>query len=177
MSSRNIEELIQQAEEFIRLCYLELDKSEAEIDHRILAIQDEINNSGSYYHTREELAHGARMAWRHNSHCIGRLFWRSLELIDARQAETEDQVAEALFQHLKQANNEGRIRSVITVFRSGEDPARRIRIWNHQLIRYAGFPGNTEHERSGDPASDEFTKVCQHLGWQGSGGDYEYCRL
>lgn len=177
MSSKNIEELTRLAEDFIRLCYVELDKPEAEMDRRILAVQEEINNSGSYIHTEEELAHGARMAWRHNSRCIGRLFWRSLELIDARQAETEEQVAEALMQHLKQANNGGRIRPVITVFRSGEDPARRIRIWNHQLVRYAGYPGNAEHERTGDPASNEFTEVCQHFGWQGSGGDYDILPL
>lgn len=177
MTSKNIEELTRQAEVFIRSCYSELDKSEAEIDSRIIALRQEINHSGSYTHTQEELAHGARMAWRHNSRCIGRLFWHSLELIDARLAETEEQVAEALLQHLTKANNGGRIRPVITVFRSGEDPARRIRIWNHQLIRYAGYPGDAEHERSGDPASDEFTKVCQHLGWQGSGGDYDVLPL
>ncbi|MEK4263210.1 MULTISPECIES: nitric oxide synthase oxygenase [Paenibacillus] len=177
MDGKHIEELTRQAEVFIRQCYAELDKSEAETDHRILAVHEEINQSGSYTHTKEELAHGARMAWRHNSRCIGRLFWQSIELIDERQAETEEQVAEALLRHLEKANNGGRIRSLITVFRSGEDPNRQIRIWNHQLIRYAGYPGDEEHERAGDPASDEFTKMCQQLGWQGTGGDYDVLPL
>lgn len=177
MNGKHIEELTRQAEAFIRQCYAELDKSEAETDHRILAVHEEINQSGSYTHTTEELAHGARMAWRHNSRCIGRLFWQSIELIDERQVETEEQVAEALLRHLEKANNGGRIRSLITVFRGGEDPNQRIRIWNHQLIRYAGYPGDEEHGRAGDPASDEFTKMCQQLGWQGTGGDYDVLPL
>lgn len=177
MNGMHIEELTRQAEAFIRQCYAELDKTEAEMDHRILAVREEINQSGSYTHTTEELAHGARMAWRHNSRCIGRLFWQSIELMDERQAETEADVAEALLRHMEKANNGGRIRPFITVFRSGEEPDRRIRIWNHQLIRYAGYPGDAEHERAGDPASDEFTKICQQLGWQGTGGNYDVLPL
>jgi nitric-oxide synthase len=177
MNGKHIEELTRQAETFIRQCYAELDKSEAEMDHRILAVQEEINQTGSYTHTTEELRQGARMAWRHNSRCIGRLFWHSLDLVDERQAETEEQVAQALLRHLEQANNGGRIRPLITVFRSGEDPSRRIRIWNHQLIRYAGYAGEAGQDRSGDPASDDFTKVCQQLGWQGTGGNYDVLPL
>lgn len=45
------------------------------------------------------------------------------------------------------------------------------------MIRYAGYPGDEEHERAGDPASDEFTKMCQQLGWQGTGGDYDVLPL
>ncbi|WP_438351455.1 nitric oxide synthase oxygenase [Paenibacillus sp. FA6] len=177
MDSKNLEELTCQAEAFIELCYAELDKSEAEMKKRIIAVREEIQISGTYRHTGEELTHGARMAWRHNSRCIGRLFWHTLEVIDARSAETVEQVAEALLQHLEKANNGGRIRPLITVFRSGEAPDQRIRIWNHQLIRYAGYPRIGEHARSGDPASDVFTSVCQHLGWQGTGGDYDVLPL
>lgn len=78
------EDLIGQAESFIRLCYGELEKSEPEILERISAIHEEVLQSGTYKHTEEELTHGARVAWRHNSRCIGRLFWHSLEVIDAR---------------------------------------------------------------------------------------------
>ncbi|MGF7047929.1 nitric-oxide synthase [Paenibacillus sp. DS2015] len=176
MDSTNNEELSWQAEAFLRLCYVELNKSEAQLENRIIAVREEIQNSGTYSHTEEELEHGARMAWRHNSRCIGRLFWHTLEVIDARQAENEEQVAEALLQHLERANNEGRIRPLITIFRSDEDPARSIRIWNHQLIRYAGYPGAGD-TRFGDPASDDFTRVCQRLGWQGTGGDYDVLPL
>ncbi|WP_083675878.1 nitric oxide synthase oxygenase [Paenibacillus borealis] len=171
------EDLIDQAESFIRLCYGELEKSEPEILERVSAIREEVLQSGTYRHTEEELTHGARMAWRHNSRCIGRLFWHSLEVIDARGKETAEEVAEALLAHMERANNGGRIRPVMTVFRSGEDPAKVIRIWNHQLIRYAGYPGNAEDPRAGDPASDPFTSLCLKLGWQGTGGDFDVLPL
>lgn len=182
MESRNDgvlggEGLIEEAEAFLRLCYRELGKSEAELSDRSEAVREEIRRCGTYSHTAEELAHGAKMAWRHNSRCIGRLFWHTLEVIDARGAETAEQVAEALFSHLKRATNGGRIRPVMTVFRSGDDPAKAIRIWNHQLIRYAGYPGDGEHPRCGDPASDAFTAVCRRLGWQGKGGDFDVLPL
>ena len=96
MDSTNIAGLTSQAEAFIKLCYRELKKTEAEIERRIITIREEIQQSGTYRHTEEELIHGARMAWRHNSRCIGRLFWHSLEVIDARAAETEEQVVQAL---------------------------------------------------------------------------------
>lgn len=171
------QELIRQAESFITACYQELGLTEGERDLRLADIFEEVQRTGTYRHTAEELAHGARMAWRHNSRCIGRLFWHSLEVIDARRAETVAEVAEALLHHMKHANNGGRIRPVITVFRSEEEQDRAIRIWNHQLIRYAGYPGDGEHPRAGDPASDEFTAVCLRLGWQGTGGDFDILPL
>ncbi|WP_405105242.1 nitric oxide synthase oxygenase [Paenibacillus sp. FSL K6-1217] len=170
-------EVIRQAESFITACYRELEITEDERDRRLADIREEMQRTGTYKHSGEELAHGARMAWRHNSRCIGRLFWHSLDVIDARGAETAEEVAAALLHHMKQANNGGRIRPVITVFRSDEEQGRALRIWNHQLIRYAGYPGNGEHPRTGDPASDEFTAVCLKLGWQGTGGDFDLLPL
>jgi nitric-oxide synthase len=41
-----------------------------------------------------------------------------------------------------------------------------MRIWNHQLIRYAGY--ETEQGAFGDPASIPFTKLCHSLGWRGN---------
>ncbi|MFC3747357.1 nitric oxide synthase oxygenase [Paenibacillus sp. GCM10012306] len=178
MENSSVEELKTQAELFLRVCHQELGSSEAELEKRILEVQEEIRATGTYRHTGEELAHGARMAWRNNSRCIGRLFWHTMEVIDARLAETEDQIAEALLRHIERAGNGGRIRSVITIFRSGEEPDSRIRVWNHQLIRYAGYPAETPGgERFGDPASDAFTAVCRSLGWQGTGGDFDILPL
>jgi nitric-oxide synthase len=174
---RGGQNLIEQAESFLRLCYGELEKPAAELDERLEAVREEISRTGTYSHTAEELNHGAKMAWRHNSRCIGRLFWHTLEVVDAREAESPDQVAAALFSHLKRATNGGRIRPVMTVFRSGGDPSKAIRIWNHQLIRYAGYPGDEKHPRCGDPASDTFTAVCRGLGWRGKGGDFDVLPL
>lgn len=169
--------LIGQAEKFIRLCFNELGKTEEQIEERMLAIRQEIEKSGIYTHTAEELTHGARMAWRNNSRCIGRLFWHTLEVIDARHIEREEDMAAALLEHVERATNSGRIRPVMTIFRSGEDPSHRVRIWNHQLIRYAGYPASDGRVRRGDPLSIAFTRVCQKLGWQGTGGDYDVLPL
>ncbi|MEK5450431.1 nitric oxide synthase oxygenase [Paenibacillus sp. FSL R7-0331] len=176
-SELSMQAQLEQAESFLRQCYSELEKSPAELKQRIEAVHNEIRQTGTYHHTAEELAHGAKMAWRNNSRCIGRLFWHTLEVIDARQAETALQVAEALFRHLERAGNGGRIRPVMTVLRSGREPETDIRIWNHQLIRYAGYPEEDGQPRRGDPASDAFTAVCRKLGWQGSGGDFDVLPL
>ncbi|MHA6531755.1 nitric oxide synthase oxygenase [Paenibacillus sp. BAC0078] len=169
--------LMEQSESFIRQCYAELEKTEQQAAERIQAIHREVEQSGTYIHTEEELAHGAKMAWRNNSRCIGRLFWQSLQVIDARAAETAEEVAAELLRHVEQANNGGRIRPTMTVFHSSRDAAKAIRIWNHQLIRYAGYPAENGHARKGDPASDAFTAVCRRLGWEGSGGDFDVLPL
>ncbi|MFW5655946.1 MAG: nitric oxide synthase oxygenase, partial [Roseicyclus sp.] len=39
---------------------------------------------GHYDHTTEELAFGAKLAWRNHARCIGRLFWDSLVVRDRR---------------------------------------------------------------------------------------------
>ncbi|GLX70758.1 nitric oxide synthase oxygenase [Paenibacillus glycanilyticus] len=167
-------EMYIEAEQFIAVCYTELGKSEAEARSRLAEIERSITQYGSYEHTLEELRHGARMAWRNSNRCIGRLFWQSLEVIDARSLHDADQIAEQIFSHIKYATNEGRVRPTITVFapRQGD---KQIRIWNHQLVRYAGY--NTEQGVVGDPASIDFTRVCTSLGWRAAGTDYDVLPL
>ena len=52
--------------------------------------------TGTYWHTPEELVFGARVAWRNNARCIGRLYWRSLQVRDLRTVSDAAGVAEAL---------------------------------------------------------------------------------
>lgn len=92
---------------------------------------------GHYDHTFEELEHGARMAWRNSNKCIGRLFWQSLNVFDKREASTVEEVRDALFHHIEYATNDGKIRPTITVFKPKMKAKEPVRIWNHQLIRYA----------------------------------------
>ncbi|MFC7063638.1 nitric oxide synthase oxygenase [Halobacillus seohaensis] len=162
-----------EAESFIRQCYKELDESES-IDGRLCDVKEEIENTGSYKHTYEELEYGAKVAWRNSNRCIGRLFWESLNVFDYRTLEQEEDIRDAIFEHIDYATNEGRVRSTISIFRPDID-GEEIRIWNHQLIRYAGY------EESGgiigDPASVEFTKKCQQLGWEGAGGNFDVLPL
>lgn len=149
-----------EAIQFIQDCYRELGMEPAAAA-RIQQICAEIDATGSYTHTFEELKHGALMAWRNNTRCIGRLFWKTLKVFDARQVASSADVWKALEHHLEYATNEGNIRSVITIFPPGYNA------WlleNSQLIRYAGYL-EPEGEVLGDPAQIHLTQQCRNLGW------------
>jgi nitric-oxide synthase len=101
------------------------------------------------------------MAWRNSNRCIGRIFWKSLKIFDARQADTDDEIFNALQEHIDFAFNKGNIRSTITVFRQRKpDEDTGPRILNHQLIRYAGHRQANGHI-IGDPAELTFTDWCR----------------
>lgn len=168
------EELFAEAQAFVSTCYAELSKSTEETTNRLTHIKTSIQGFGTYDHTYEELEHGARMAWRNSNRCIGRLFWNSLRVFDARSVQTGNEMAQALYRHMEYATNGGNIRPTITVFRPEREGAP-IRIWNHQLIRYAGY--ETDHGTMGDPHSIEFTNVCQELGWQGKETNFDVLPL
>ncbi|MUT67047.1 nitric oxide synthase oxygenase [Paenibacillus sp. NEAU-GSW1] len=156
--------LLNEAEPFISACYAELGKPEEEAVKRIAEVRKQVDLEGFYTQTYEEISHGAKMAWRNSNRCIGRLFWQSLEVFDARRMKQEDEMAEAIFNHIKYATNNGRVRPAITIF-APQLGYQRIRIWNHQLVRYAGY--RTANGIIGDPASVKFTVKCMELGWKG----------
>ncbi|ATH94696.1 nitric oxide synthase oxygenase [Bacillus glycinifermentans] len=161
----NREALWMEAKNFIEQCYKELSKSAEEMKERLHTIREDIIRTGSYSHRAEELEHGARMAWRNSSRCIGRLFWNSLSVIDRRDAGTEEEVRDALYHHIESATNDGKIKPFITIFPPEENGKKKVTIWNHQLIRYAGY--ETENGIIGDPASIDLTRSCEELGWRG----------
>ncbi len=163
-------ELRERASTFIRQCYDELDKREA-VDDRIAAIEREISETGTYTQTTEELTHGARMAWRNSNRCIGRLFWQSLDVLDERDCESAESVHEACCRHIEYARNDGDIRPTITIFQPDTPQTDRVRIWNDQLLRYAGY--DTDDGIVGDPGQREFTAYCESLGWEGNGGRFD----
>jgi nitric-oxide synthase, bacterial len=136
------------------------------LQDRLAHIQLQIDHTGTYWQSFDELAYGAKLAWRNSTRCIGRLFWRSLEVRDMRHLSTAEEVFEACVEHLRLATNGGRIRSMITVFGPQPPDQPGIRIWNPQLIRYAGYrqPDGTT---LGDPAQVQLTDYLYHLGWQG----------
>lgn len=98
----------------------------------------EIDRTGTYAHTGDELAFGARLAWRNAARCIGRLYWRSLVVRDLRHVTSADDIAAACFAHLRLAYNDGRIRPVVSVFAPDRPGRPGPRIVNDQLVRYAG---------------------------------------
>ncbi|KAH9512563.1 hypothetical protein Btru_038798 [Bulinus truncatus] len=72
---------------------------------------------------------------------------------------------EALCNHIKYATNKGNLRSAITIFPQRKEGRRDFRVWNAQLIRYAGYKMD-DGKIIGDPANVEFTEQCVKLGWK-----------
>ncbi|AWE06082.1 nitric oxide synthase [Lysinibacillus sp. 2017] len=155
----------QELHEFLILYKCETNQTEQWLEQRLVEAEQP-----SFSLTTEELVHGARVAWRNSNKCIGRLFWNSLHVMDFRQVLDEKEIFERLLDHIRYATNGGKIRPVISVFAH-----ERVRIWNHQLIRYAGY--ETEGGVIGDSDSIAFTKVCEELGWQGAHTNFDVLPL
>lgn len=167
-------QLIEEASNFITVCYKELNKEKL-IKERMKEILIEIEKTGTYEHTFEELVHGSRMAWRNSNRCIGRLFWSKMHILDAREVNDEEGVYNALIHHIKYATNDGKVKPTITIFKKYQGEENNIRLYNHQLIRYAGY--KTEMGVIGDSHSAALTDLCQGLGWQGEGTHFDVLPL
>ncbi|MCW1887134.1 nitric oxide synthase oxygenase [Luteolibacter flavescens] len=115
--------------------------------------------------TADDLTQLARIAWRNNARCIGRLFWNTLELLNARTATGADEIFEACVAHLRHSTNGGKIRSAVTLFAPAAEGERGIRIWNRQLVRYAGYRA-ADGSVLGDPDQADFTARVMEMGWQ-----------
>ncbi|MGI8329618.1 nitric oxide synthase oxygenase [Actinomadura scrupuli] len=150
--------------------------TEEERLERITEIRAELHQTGSYTHTYDELLHGSQIAWRNHARCIGRLHWRSLRVVDRRDVQTAEEVAEACIDHLRMATNDGNIRSTITIFPPERPDGGQIRIWNPQLIRYAGYR-QADGSVIGDPAHTELTEIVEAMGWRGSAGRFDLLPL
>ncbi|MGW0177260.1 nitric oxide synthase oxygenase [Rhodococcus sp. NPDC003322] len=137
---------------------------------------DEFTLTGRYEHTAEELLVGAKLAWRNHARCVGRKHWRTLKLIDARDAATAEQLAEACWEHLRVATNGGALQSVITIGPRPLDEGREYRILSPQLIRYAGYR-HADGSVTGDPAHVELTELVTRLGWRGEGTRFDVLPL
>ncbi|HUY49111.1 MAG TPA: nitric oxide synthase oxygenase [Streptosporangiaceae bacterium] len=155
------------AAQFIRLHRREVPAA-GPAEPRLREIRREIRLTGTYRHTPEELAFGARVAWRNSSRCIGRLYWKSLQVRDRREVDTADGVAAECAEHLRAATNGGRIRPTITIFPPDAPGRSSPRIWNEQLVRYAGYrqPDGTVR---GEPCSAALTSLAMGLGWPSDG--------
>lgn len=107
----------------------------------------------------------AKTAWRNSVRCIGRRLWKALDVIDARTLHKPDDIFEALVVHLRKATNGGKIVPVMSVFREWLPDEPEIRIWNHQIIRYAGYE-TSNGDRLGDPMNIDLTRLAIALGWK-----------
>ncbi|TSK49641.1 Nitric oxide synthase, inducible [Bagarius yarrelli] len=170
-------ELLIQAIDFINHYYKSFKSSRVD-EHlaRVNEVAQEIDVNGSYQLTTEELVFGAKQAWRNAPRCIGRIQWSNLQVFDARKCRTTEDMFQFLCAHLKFASNGGNIRSAITVFPQRTDGQHDFRVWNSQLIRYAGYQTG-DGRIIGDPANVDFTEICVQLGWTPKYGSFDVLPL
>ena len=107
--------LLEKAEMYLKLCYSELDR-ESLYENRWLEVKKEIKEKGTYKLLELELNYGAKVAWRNSNKCIGRLFWRAMDVFDRRSVNSIDAIFESLFKHIDLATNRGNVKSMISVF-------------------------------------------------------------
>ena len=157
--------LVAAAERFITQFHRENDGADPPYG-RLREVRQQITETGTYWHTPEELTFAGQVAWRNSSRCIGRLYWRSLRVRDGRTVTAAADIAAASVAHLRAATNGGRIRPLITVFAPDAPGCPGPRILSPQVVRYAGYalPGGRV---IGDPASVEMTSLARKAGWPG----------
>uniref|UniRef100_A0A8C4UX77 Nitric oxide synthase 3 n=1 Tax=Falco tinnunculus TaxID=100819 RepID=A0A8C4UX77_FALTI len=78
--------------------------------------------------------------------------------------------------HIQYATNRGNIRSAITIFPQRMPGRGDFRIWNTQLIRYAGYR-QPDGSVQGDPANVDITELCIQHGWSPGGGRFDVLPL
>uniref|UniRef100_A0A672P8J0 Nitric oxide synthase n=1 Tax=Sinocyclocheilus grahami TaxID=75366 RepID=A0A672P8J0_SINGR len=171
------DDILMQAIDFINQYYKSIKNSKIE-EHlsRLEEVAKEIEATGSYQLTTKELEFGAKQAWRNAPRCIGRVQWANLQLFDARKCRTAEDMFQMLCDHIQFATNGGNLRSAITVFPQRTDGQHDFRVWNSQLIRYAGY-AMTDGTIIGDPASVDFTEICIQLGWTPKYGQFDVLPL
>ncbi|XP_067102023.1 nitric oxide synthase 2b, inducible [Osmerus mordax] len=147
-------------------------------DHlaRLETIVMETDVTGTYELTLEELSFAAKQAWRNAPRCIGRIQWSNLQVFDGRKCTTTQEMFDLLCNHLKYATNGGNLRSAITIFRQRMTGKGDFRVWNSQLLKYAGY-GMPDGSIQGDPSSLEFTQICIQLGWRPKYGLFDMLPL
>jgi nitric-oxide synthase len=163
-----------EAEDFLRRCYLENPKL-GPVEPRLAIVRAQIAATGGYVHTTDELGYGAKLAWRNASRCIGRLYWRNLLVLDRRRARTADEIFSLLVHHL-QAAGAGPLRPVISIFAAAQPGRPHPRVWNEQLIRYAGYR-DEDGTVTGDGRQIGFTAAMQEHGWRGKGEQFDVLPL
>jgi nitric-oxide synthase len=160
--------LLAEARAYLHLFHQEQGTAEG-FQEQYEQVQTEVEQQGTYWHTYAELAYGAKVAWRNSTRCIGRLHWKSLGVRDLRHLCREEELFDALVEHLRLATNGGKMCPLMSIFAPQEPGQPGMRIWNPQLIRYAGYR-QSDGSILGDPLQVELTEVIQRLGWKGGAG-------
>ncbi|KAM9194759.1 nitric oxide synthase 1 isoform 1-T1 [Dugong dugon] len=174
---RTKEQLFPLAKEFIDQYYSSIKRfgSKAHMD-RLEEVNKEIETTNTYQLKDTELIYGAKHAWRNASRCVGRIQWSKLQVFDARDCTTAHGMYNYICNHIKYATNKGNLRSAITIFPQRTDGKHDFRVWNTQLIRYAGYK-QPDGSVLGDPANVEFTQICIQQGWKPPRGRFDVLPL
>ncbi|RVT43949.1 nitric oxide synthase oxygenase [Sphingobium algorifonticola] len=128
-------------------------------------IRRELAAAKFYRHTPEELAFGARVAWRNHGRCIGRLFWESLEVFDCREITDPAAMAARITDHMTAALSDGRVRSMISIFAPVENERIPARIESGQITQFAGYL-REDGQVLGDRQNVEATRIAMAMGWK-----------
>ncbi|MEY8040743.1 nitric oxide synthase oxygenase [Saccharopolyspora cebuensis] len=155
---------IDAAEDFLR-AYHDAHPASGSLADRLAEVRAEIAGSGTYRHTAAELAYGARVALRDSGWCTSGVPWRRLKVRDLRGIRNAPAVAEECFEHLRSATHGGKIQPLVTVFAPDAPYRPGPRIWNEQVVRYAGYE-SADGTVLGDARYTGFTAAAQRLGWK-----------
>uniref|UniRef100_A0A8C5LQZ2 Nitric oxide synthase n=1 Tax=Leptobrachium leishanense TaxID=445787 RepID=A0A8C5LQZ2_9ANUR len=174
---RTKEELLPLAKDFIDQYYSSIKRfgSKAHMD-RLEEVKNEIEETDTYQLKDTELIYGAKHAWRNAARCVGRIQWSKLQVFDARDCTTAHGMYNYICNHIKYATNKGNLRSAITIFPQRTDGKHDFRIWNAQIIRYAGYK-QPDGSVLGDPANVELTEICIQQGWKAPRGRFDVLPL
>jgi len=157
-----------EARQFLEQFHHENGLPAGECAARVREVERELLRTGHYDHTPEELAFGARVAWRNHARCIGRLFWKGLEVADCRHIDEPDAIASRMVDHMQFARGDGRIRSTISIFAPVKGDAETAELPSHiesrQIAQYAGYM-QRDGRVVGDPIAVEATNTAIALGW------------
>ena len=158
-------ERLDEAMSFINRFHRENGLGESACRARRASVGRSLRKRGAYEHTPEELAFGARLAWRNHARCIGRMFWESLEVVDCRHVTEPDMIAAHVMEHMATALGDGRIRSLMTIFAPTEPDRLPAYVESSQITQYAGYLGE-DGLRTGDRQNIEMTRTALNLGWR-----------
>ena len=156
----------------LELPFFSLRKDSEAHKSRLTQIEKEINETGTYHQFVEELEYGAKVAWRNAPRCIGRIQWKKLKIFDGRHVTTAKEMFDIILEHVRYATNGGNLRSTISVFPPRAKGEGDFRLYNSQLVKYAGYK-KPDGTIIGDPASVEITEIAQKLGWKSPGTQFD----
>jgi len=155
----------EEARAFLTLYYQESGRTKSALGKRWAEVRRSLSKTGTYEHTQQELAYGARVAWRNHGRCIGRLYWESLEVFDCRELTEPESILDRMVQHMRDSLGEGRIRSMISVFAPVRSSTLPAYIESDQITQYAGYI-QPDGSVLGDRQNVEATRISASLGFR-----------